>query len=62
MARLTNVRRLTEEQAWARIRSQLPAEEKLPFADWVIDGEAPLPEVRRQVEQIWNALVPSTPA
>jgi dephospho-CoA kinase len=62
VARLTNVRRLTEEQAWARIRSQLPAEEKIPFADWVIDGEAPLPEVRRQVAQIWDQLVPPAPA
>jgi dephospho-CoA kinase len=61
VARLTNVRRLTEEQAWARIRSQLPAEEKIPFADWVIDGEAPLPELRRQVAQIWDELVSSTP-
>jgi dephospho-CoA kinase len=61
VARLTKVRRLTEEQAWARVRAQLPAAEKIPFANWVIDGEAPLPEVRRQVEQIWNELVPSTP-
>ena len=61
VARLTNVKRLTEEQAWARVRAQLPAEEKIPFADWVIDGEAPLPEVRRQVVQIWNELVAPVP-
>lgn len=50
------VMRLTEEQAWARVRSQLPPEAKLPLADWVIDGEAPLPEVARRVEQIWSEL------
>ena len=61
VARLTNVKRLTEEQAWARVRAQLPAEEKIPFADWVIDGEAPLPEVRRQVVRIWNELVAPIP-
>jgi dephospho-CoA kinase len=54
--RLMAVRRLTEEQAWARVRSQLPAAAKIPLADWVIDGEAPLPEVERCVEQIWNEL------
>ncbi len=62
VARLTNVKRLTEEQAWQRVRSQLPAAEKIPLADWVIDGEAPLPEVRRRVEQIWHELFPPTPA
>jgi dephospho-CoA kinase len=62
VARLTNVMRLTEEQAWRRVRSQGPAEEKIPLADWVIDGESSLPDVRRQVEQIWHGLVPPTSA
>lgn len=62
VARLTNGKRLTEEQAWRRVRAQLPATEKVPLADWVVDGEAPLSEVRRQVEQIWRTLVPSSPA
>lgn len=62
VARLTRVKRLTEQQAWARVRAQLPAAEKIPLADWVIDGEAPLPEVRRRVAQIWNELAPSAPA
>jgi len=62
VARLTNVKRLTEEQAWARVRSQGTLEQKLPFADWVIDGEAPLDQVRRRVEQILNELTASAPA
>lgn len=62
VGRLTRVKRLTEQQAWARVRAQLPAEAKLPFADWVIDGEAPLTEVRARVGEIWNELVASAPA
>lgn len=56
VARLMADRRLPEAQAWARVRSQLPPEEKIARARWVIDGEAPLPEVRRRVEQIWREL------
>jgi dephospho-CoA kinase len=62
VARLTKVKRLTEEQAWARVRSQETVEQKLPFADWVIDGEAALDQVRRRVEQIWNELMAAVPA
>jgi dephospho-CoA kinase len=62
VARLTNDKRLSEQQAWARIRSQLPAEAKIPLADWVIDGEAPLAAVRGRVEQIWSELSPATSA
>jgi dephospho-CoA kinase len=62
VARLTNVQRLTEEQAWARVRSQGTVEQKLPFADWVIDGEAPLDQVRGRVVQIWSELMAATAA
>jgi dephospho-CoA kinase len=55
-ARLMSARRLTAEQAWDRIRSQLPTEAKVPLADWIIDGEAPLPEVERRVDEIWSEL------
>jgi dephospho-CoA kinase len=56
VARLLDGKGLTEEQAWARVRAQLPLDEKLPFADWVIDGEAPLPEVESRVHRIWSVL------
>jgi dephospho-CoA kinase len=59
VARLMSDKRLTEEQAWARVRSQLPVEAKLPSARWVIDGEASLFEVRHSVEQIWSELSPA---
>jgi dephospho-CoA kinase len=59
VARLKSEKCLTEEQAWARVQSQLPVEAKLPHARWVIDGEASLPEVRRSVERIWDELSPA---
>jgi dephospho-CoA kinase len=62
VARLTNVQRLTEQQAWDRVRSQATVAEKRPFADWVIDGDAPLDEVRRRVCQIWDELTAANPA
>jgi dephospho-CoA kinase len=59
VARLKSEKCLTEEQAWARVRSQLPVEAKLPHARWVIDGEASLSDVRRCVERIWDELSPA---
>ena len=40
----------TEEQAKARIASQLPLAEKVAVADIVIDTTGPLPETERQVD------------
>jgi dephospho-CoA kinase len=62
VARLTNVQRLTEQQAWDRVRSQATVAEKRPFADWVIDGDAPLDAVRSRVDQIWDELTAADPA
>ena len=56
VARLLHGKGLSKEQAWARVRAQFPLEKKRPFADWVIDGEAPLPEVERRVREIYRVL------
>lgn len=61
VARLKHGKGLTEEQAWARVRAQLPMDQKLPFADWVVDGEASLSATERQVGEIWRALTATTP-
>jgi dephospho-CoA kinase len=61
VARLKHGKGLTEEQAWARVRAQLPLDQKLPFADWVIDGEASLPATERRVRDIWRALTAAPP-
>lgn len=57
----TQLRRLeqkgmTREDAQNRIRSQLPLEEKIKFADFVIDNDGPPKETRRQVEEIYLLL------
>jgi dephospho-CoA kinase len=50
---------MSEEDAQRRIKSQLPLEEKIKAADFVIDNDGPLEETKRQVEQIYSSLVTS---
>jgi dephospho-CoA kinase len=47
---------LSEEEIEARIRSQMPLEEKVKYADFVIDNSGDLSETRHQVEQINSKL------
>ncbi|MFP4445377.1 MAG: dephospho-CoA kinase [Desulfosudaceae bacterium] len=44
------------EDAMARIRSQIPIEEKKRQADYVIDNSGPIAETRRQVEALFAEL------
>jgi dephospho-CoA kinase len=55
VARLMHDKGLTDAQAWARVRAQLPVEAKRPFADWEIDGEASRAQIEARVRQIWEA-------
>jgi len=48
---------LSEAQALARIRSQLPAEEKIKYADAVINTDCTLGEVETRVKELWTSLV-----
>jgi dephospho-CoA kinase len=57
----TQLRRLekkgmSREDAQNRIRSQLPLEEKIKSADFVIDNDGPLEETRKQVKEIHSLL------
>jgi dephospho-CoA kinase len=57
----TQLRRLEEkgmsrEDARRRIKSQLPLEEKIKSADFVINNDGPLEETKRQVEEIYSLL------
>ena len=57
----TQLRRLEEkgmsgEDARSRIKSQLPLEEKIKSADFVINNDGPLKETKRQVEEIYSLL------
>jgi dephospho-CoA kinase len=57
----TQLKRLEEkgmsrDDARNRIRSQLPLEEKIKSADFVINNNGPLEETKRQVEEIYSLL------
>ncbi len=54
--RLQNRGGLSEEQARARIRSQLSSEERAKHADVIINTNCDLAEVRAKVEELWCRL------
>ena len=47
---------ITREAAESILRAQLPIDEKLKCADFVIHNEGTLEETRRQVEQVWEEM------
>jgi len=47
---------LSEAQAMARIHSQLPAKEKVKYADVVINTDGTLAEVESRVKELWRAI------
>ena len=47
---------LSPEQAGARIATQLPQEEKLKFATWVIDNGGTLQATQLQVDALWEKI------
>jgi dephospho-CoA kinase len=57
----TQLRRLGEKginrrDAHRRIKSQLPPEEKIKFADFVVNNDGSLEDTKRQVEKIYSLL------
>jgi len=56
MARLMERDGLDLQAAEARLRAQLPIDEKAEHADTVIDNSGTLDETRRQVEELWHRL------
>jgi dephospho-CoA kinase len=57
LARLMNRDRLSEEEASARMVSQLPIEEKIKLADYTIDTSGTLKQMHDQVEAIYRDLL-----
>jgi dephospho-CoA kinase len=49
---------LSEGEVRQRIAAQMPAEEQRAGADWVIDTGDGIEATRRQLERIWDQLVP----
>jgi len=47
---------LSEGQALARVHSQLPSEERIKYADAVIDTNGTLSEVETRVKELWGKL------
>ena len=60
--RLISARGYTAEEAWARIRSQAPREERLKSADYVIHNERGLEELRFEVDAAWDEIVKAAAA
>ena len=46
---------LSQDESLARIRSQLPAEERIKQADVVIDTDCRLDELRAKVRELWQS-------
>lgn len=54
VARVVSQRHLTEADVWARVRTQLPREERLAFADFVIDNAGPPADLEPQIDRAWS--------
>jgi dephospho-CoA kinase len=48
---------LSDEQIESRIRAQMPIEEKVRFANYVIDNSGSLDDTQKQVERVFTSLV-----
>ena len=57
LARLMSRNGLSEAQARERIGSQMPLEQKRPFATWVVDNGGSLEATRAQVEKVISSWV-----
>jgi dephospho-CoA kinase len=56
LERLLRQRRMTEEQARARMAAQASREKRLAVADLVVDNSSSLAELNRQVGDLWTEL------
>ena len=60
-SRLMKRENIDEQEAVRRIRSQMPLEEKMQFANYIIDNSGSLEETKKQVAEIWNSLIMVAP-
>lgn len=47
---------LSRDEAFTRLRAQMPIDKKVTMADTVIDNSGSLADTRRQVEELWQSL------
>jgi dephospho-CoA kinase len=57
LARLMQRDGLSRQAAEARIASQMPLDEKRPHATWIIDNGGSLEDTRRQVDDVFRAML-----
>lgn len=57
LKRLTKRNGLSRREAISRINSQMPTEEKLKHADYIIDNSGSETETQKQVENLWSTLL-----
>jgi dephospho-CoA kinase len=57
MDRLMKRNGLSREEALQRLKSQMPIDDKLPFAQIVLNNQGTLEETRRIVDQVWQDLL-----
>jgi dephospho-CoA kinase len=48
---------ISRDEVAGRLKSQLPIEEKVGYADFIIRNEGSLEETRKQVDDLWEKLV-----
>jgi dephospho-CoA kinase len=56
MERLVKRDSITSQEAARILDAQMPIDEKLPLADYVIHNDGSLEETRKQAEELWNTL------
>ena len=56
LKRLAERTGLSEQESLARIRSQLPSEERIKHADVVVDTDCDLDELKAKVKKLWQEL------
>ncbi len=57
MERLASRNDYTSEQARARINSQMPAEQKIKYADYIINNDSDLEHLSHQTKEIWDKIL-----
>jgi dephospho-CoA kinase len=57
IARLIRRDNITEEKAVKILEAQLPIDEKIDYADFIIYNDQSLDETRKQVQDLWEVLV-----
>jgi dephospho-CoA kinase len=48
---------LSREEALSRLKSQMPIDEKLQFADLVIRNDGTMRDLEKRVDEVWQELV-----